>query len=249
MLNLEKMLSSSVHLGHQVKKWNPKMAPFIYGERNKLHIIDILQTLLCLQKACNFLYKSSKENKIFLFVSTKKQFSSLVESEIKNSNSFFVTKRWLGGMLTNWFTIKNCINNLKILSKEEELTNSFLGLTKKECSILKKRKSNVNLFIYFIYKYCCFFLFLRIKKISIKLEKFLSGIKDMNRLPDIVIIIGQNREMNAVRECLKLNISTVTIVDTNCDPTLTEFFIPANDDSVSSVTLILNELSKSINLI
>nr|YP_009540855.1 ribosomal protein S2 [Phacus inflexus]AYQ93302.1 ribosomal protein S2 [Phacus inflexus] len=219
MISLEEMLNCSVHLGHQVRKWNPKMSSFIYGERNGLHIIDVLQTLICLKKSTDFLYKSAKNNKSFLFVGTKRQFSSLVESCAISCNSYYVTKRWLGGTLTNWSTIKGCIDSLKILVKQE-LDGSFDLLTKKECLILKKRR--------------------------LKLEKYFSGIKEMTKIPDIVIIIGQPREMNAVKECLKLNIKTVTIVDTNCDPTLTDFFIPANDDSVSSVGLILSELSKSI---
>lgn len=156
---------------------------------------------------------------LIMFVGTKRQFSSLVEKCAISSNSFYVTKRWLGGTLTNWSTIKGCIDNLKTLIKQE-LDGSLDLLTKKECLILKKRR--------------------------VKLEKYFSGIKEMTKIPDVVIIVGQIREINAVKECLKLNIKMVTIIDTNCDPTITDFFVPANDDSVSSVGLILSELSKSI---
>nr|YP_010700469.1 ribosomal protein S2 [Strombomonas costata]WCH63608.1 ribosomal protein S2 [Strombomonas costata] len=182
MLSLEQMLSSSVHLGHQVKQWNPKMSPYIYGERNGIHVIDLLQTLICLEKACKFLV---------LFVCTKKQFTDIVESCALETGSHFVTQRWLGGMLTNWSTIKICISNLQ-------------------------------------------------------LEKYFSGIKNMSSIPDVVILIGQNREINAVKECLKLGVTLISILDTNCDPTLTDYLIPANDDSVSSVSIILKQLSSAI---
>nr|YP_010700417.1 ribosomal protein S2 [Phacus arnoldii]WCH63544.1 ribosomal protein S2 [Phacus arnoldii] len=195
------MLNNNVHLGHQVRKWNPKMSSFIYGERNGIHIIDILQTIICLQKASNFLYKVSKENKTTKILGNK---CILSYSCAINSNSYYVTQRWLGGMLTNWITIKNCIENLKLLLNE-------------------------------------------IKNLIYRLEKYLSGIKNMTKVPDVVILVGQNKEINAVKECIKLGITTITIVDTNCDPTLTNFVIPANDDSISSISLILNELSKSIS--
>lgn len=220
MISLEQMLMSSVHLGHEIQKWNPKMGPYIYGERNGVHIIDLLQTLVCIEKASNFLEKITKKGGKVLFVCTKRQFTNIVEECALNTNSYYVTNRWLGGMLTNWTTIKNCINSLATLNKEEE-EGIYLKLTKKEGLILKKRKQ--------------------------KLEKNLSGIKNMQKLPEVVIIIGQNKEMNAVKECLKLGIPTITILDTNCDPTLTEFLIPANDDSVSSVSLILSTISKSIH--
>lgn len=194
MITLEQMLMSSVHLGHEVKKWNPKMGPYIYGERNGIHIIDILQTLVCIKKAKDFLSKISKEGGKVLFICTKHQFTNIVEEQAIKTNSFFVTNRWLGGMLTNWVTIKSCINTLENLDKEED---TFNKLTKKESLIIKKRK--------------------------LKLEKNLSGIRNMKKVPDAVIIIGQNKEMNAVKECIKLGIPTITILDTNCDPTLTEF--------------------------
>lgn len=219
MISLEQMLISSVHLGHQVKQWNPKMSPYIYGERNGIHIIDLLQTLVCLKKVCNFLSSSTHAGKTVLFVGTKHQFSSIVETCALESNSYFVTKRWLGGMLTNWSTMKNCIESLQHLTRQE-VDGSLDRLTKKEGLILKKRK--------------------------LKLEKYLSGIKDMKKIPDIVIIVNQSRELNAVKECLKLGISIITILDTNCDPTLTDFLVPANDDSISSITLILKAFSDSI---
>nr|YP_009541106.1 ribosomal protein S2 [Lepocinclis steinii]AYQ93614.1 ribosomal protein S2 [Lepocinclis steinii] len=217
MTNLEDMLNASVHLGHPVKQWNPKMAPFIYGERNGIHLIDIVQTTICLAKANEFIIKSAKENKTFLFVGTKKQFNSTIKTCAINCGSFYITQRWLGGTLTNWTTIKGCINKLKSLDK----SNAENKFTKKELLILKKRKD--------------------------RLERFLHGVKDMNKLPDIVILVGQIKDLNAVKECLKLGIPLISLLDTNCNPNLTDYIIPANDDSVASVSLILNELSKSIN--
>jgi len=220
MITLEQMLISSVHLGHEVQKWNPKMSPYIYGERNGIHIIDLLQTLICIKKVGNYLENSTKKGKKVLFICTKRQFTNIVQECAINSNSYYVTHRWLGGMLTNWTTIKECINKLVILNKEEK-EGIYNTLTKKESLILKKRKN--------------------------KLEKNLSGIIGMEKIPDIVIIIGQAKEMNAVKECIKLNIPIISILDTNCDPSMTDFIIPANDDSVSSVSLILNAVSKFIN--
>nr|YP_009538725.1 ribosomal protein S2 [Lepocinclis ovum]AYQ93735.1 ribosomal protein S2 [Lepocinclis ovum] len=217
MINLEDMLNSSVHLGHPVKQWNPKMAAYIYGERNGIHLIDIVQTMICLAKTNEFLLKSAKENKTFLFVGTKKQFNSVINSCAESSGSFYITQRWLGGTLTNWLTIKGCINKLKLLEKADDENK----LTKKETLILKKRKN--------------------------RLERFLAGIKNMNKLPDVVILVGQIKDLNAVKECLKLKIPLISILDTNCDPNLTDLIIPANDDSVSSISLILNDLCNSIS--
>lgn len=219
MITLEQMLVSSVHLGHNVQQWNPKMSIYIYGERNGIHIIDLLQTLICLKKTCAFLNKSVKEGKTILFVCTKRQFSSVVENCANESNSFYVTQRWLGGMLTNWVTIKNCIENLKLLNKQEA-DGSLNYLTKKEALVIKKRKA--------------------------KLEKYLVGIQNMTKVPDIVIVIGQNKEINAVRESIKLGLCLITILDTNCDPTLTDFLVPANDDSLSSISLILKSFTEAL---
>lgn len=215
MITLEHMLESSVHLGHSVKQYNPKMRPFIYGERNGIYIIDVLQTLICLNKVSLFLKNSKKSNKKILFVCTKKQFSSLIQHCSKKLNSFYITERWLGGMLTNWNTIKKGVDKLNLLLQDEQ-ESKFLNLSKKEILLFKKKRE--------------------------KLEKYLNGIKDMQTLPDIVIIVGQKKELNAIKECLKLNITLITILDTNCDPTLTDFLIPANDDSITSVQVILESL-------
>lgn len=219
MITLEEMLSSSVHLGHQVRQWNPKMSPYIYGERNGVHIIDLLQTLVCLEKSCSFLREERKKGKNFLIVSTKRQFASLIESFAVRCNVYYVTQRWLGGMLTNWKTIKGCINEFQRLEKEE-IEGTVNSFTKKEGLILKKKKAHF--------------------------KRYFTGIKNMSVLPDVVVIIGQISELNAVKECLKLGITMVTVVDTNCDPTITDFMVPANDDSVSSISLILNAFSNAL---
>lgn len=219
MVTLEEMLDAGVHFGHQARRWNPKMEPFIYGQRNGIHIIDILKTRVCLEEACDFVFKSSVEGKKILFLGTKRQAATVIASAATQSNSFFVNQRWLGGMLTNWSTMKVCIQKLNILEKQEN-EGVFDQLPKKEASLRKKQ--------------------------SERLSKYLGGVKKMTALPDIVIIVGQSRELNAVQECNRLGIRTITILDTNSDPDLADFFIPANDDSLRSIELILMKLSEAI---
>lgn len=219
MITLEQMVDSGVHFGHQVRRWNPKMAPFIYGERNGIHIINILQTLVCLEEACNYLLNQSAEGKTILFVGTKRQAAPVIETAAKKCSAYYVNQRWLGGMLTNWSTMTTCIEKLKTIEKQEE-EGTLQLLPKKEIALLKKRQA--------------------------KLEKFFGGMKSMPGLPDVVIIVGQPVELNAVKECNKLGIRTITILDTNCDPQLADLVIPANDDSIRSVELIVGELADSI---
>nr|YP_009252782.1 ribosomal protein S2 [Cymbomonas tetramitiformis]ANA56916.1 ribosomal protein S2 [Cymbomonas tetramitiformis] len=219
MVTLEQMLDSGVHFGHQVRKWNPKMAPYIYGERNGIHIIDILQTLIYLEECCKFLFQASQQGKTILFVGTKRQATKVIESAAIKAEAHYVNQRWLGGMLTNWSTMQICIEKLKVLEKQE-LDGTLDSLPKKESSLLKKRKE--------------------------KLEKYFGGVKNMSKIPDIVVIVGQPKEANAVKECLKLNIRTISLLDTNCNPQLADLFIPANDDSIRSVELIINELTDAI---
>lgn len=213
------MARVGMHFGHQARKWNPKMAPYIYTEKNGIHIIDLIQSAFFLKKTSKFLRESSAQGKTFLFVGTKKQASRLIAKTALQCSSYFVNQRWLGGMLTNWKTIKTSItqlNDLEIKEKNGELER----LPKKEAANAKKEKE--------------------------KLEKYLGGLKNMITVPDIVIIVGQPEEMNAVRECKKLGLTTVTILDTDCDPMLADFFVPGNDDSVASLQLILNEFLDAI---
>ena len=293
MVKIEQLLEAGVHFGHRVTKWNPRMAPFIFGERNGIHIIDLIQTLNYLDEASTFLEQfagAGASRKQILFVGTKKQASSLIElcantinglvegsdlvaleasgknSGLLNEASFahYVNHRWLGGLLTNWSTMKICIDQLNDLEKREAL-GELQTLPKKERSILKKQHE--------------------------KLNKFFGGIKNMKQRPDVVIIVGQDVEMNAVRECNKLQntgashnftptnvvpsslkgarttggnsssapartkvnmsksdgapgkLRTITLLDTNCDPSLADIFIPANDDSTKSLELILGEFT------
>jgi small subunit ribosomal protein S2 len=216
---IEEMVKAGMHFGHQVRKWNPKMAPYIYAERNGNHIIDLIQTFSHLKKVSEFLTNSAVENKKFLFVGTKKQATRLIEKTAIQCDSFFVNERWLGGMLTNWKTIKSSINKLNKLQMQEKYGN-LSTLPKKEAALAKKENE--------------------------RLQKYLGGLKKMSSLPDVVIIIGQLEEMNAVLECRKLGIRSITILDTDCNPTLADLFIPANDDSVASLTILLREFLEAI---
>nr|YP_010732242.1 ribosomal protein S2 [Watanabea sichuanensis]WDY13156.1 ribosomal protein S2 [Watanabea sichuanensis] len=213
------MVQKGVHLGHQTARWNPKMARYIYTKRNGVHIIDLIQTCSQLKNVSNKLEKYSSQGKSFLFVGTKRQASGLLQKVATECNSFYVNQRWLGGMLTNWKTIKRSLRTLQELEVQEG-TQGFQKLPKKEATTLRKRKE--------------------------RLQKYLGGLKGMTDLPDVVIIVGQTEEMNAVLECKKLGITTVTILDTDCDPTLTNDFVAANDDSIKSLTLLCNTFLDAI---
>nr|YP_010731978.1 ribosomal protein S2 [Kalinella pachyderma]WDY12892.1 ribosomal protein S2 [Kalinella pachyderma] len=213
------MVQRGVHLGHPTSRWNPKMAPYIYTKRNRVYIIDLIQTASQLKFVAAKLTELSRQGKTFLFVGTKRQASQTLSRVARECNSFFVNQRWLGGMLTNWKTIKKSLQQLQELETELS-TSQFKRLTKKEGIQLQKRKE--------------------------RLEKYLGGLKGMTDLPDVVIIIGQTEEMNAVLECQKLGITTISVLDTDCDPTLSNFFVVANDDSVKSLELICNVFLQSI---
>jgi small subunit ribosomal protein S2 len=217
--SINEMVKAEMHFGHQTRKWNPKMASYIYAERNGIHIIDLIQTYYHLKKVSHFLTQAGAQGKKFLFVGTKKQASKLVSQAALQCNSHFVNQRWLGGMLTNWKTIKASITKLNELERREK-NGEFEILPKKQAATYKKEKE--------------------------RLQKYLSGLQTMSSIPDVVIIIGQIEEMNAVKECQKLNLRSVTILDTDCNPMLADLFVPANDDSVSSLKLILNEFAQAI---
>ena len=216
---IEEMVQVGMHFGHQAKKWNPKMAPYIYAERNGIHIIDLIQTYYHLKKATQFLSDSAFQGKKILFVGTKKQATKLIARVALQCDSYYVNQRWVGGMLTNWKTIRSSIVKLNQLEAREK-SGELATLPKKEAAAAKKEKD--------------------------RLQKYLGGLKTMAYLPDIVVIVGQLEEMNAVRECQKLGIRSITILDTDCNPTLADLFIPANDDSVASLQLILNNFLDSI---
>lgn len=218
-IDLAQLLEAGVHFGHKANRWNPKMFPYIYAERDGIHILDLIQTAKLLDQACLFVNTAASAKKIFLFVGTKPQAASIIEQEAKNCNSHYVNYRWLGGMLTNWDTVKTRIERLKKLKEQEE--NGILELLpKKEASTIRKELE--------------------------RLERHLGGIKDMPRIPDIIILVDQRRELTAIREARSLNIPIVSIIDTNCNPDLIDVPIPGNDDSIGSIKLILKELRKNI---
>jgi small subunit ribosomal protein S2 len=219
VVTLAELLEAGVHFGHQARRWNPKMFPYIYAERNGIHIIDLVQTSQLLTNACEFVRKASQEGKRFLFVGTKRQAASVVCQEAERCGAYYINQRWLGGILTNWFTIKTRVERLKDLEQKEE--SGYLDqLPKKEAASLRRELE--------------------------KLRKNLNGIKNMKRLPDLVVIIDQKRESTAIQECIKLKIPVISILDTNCDPDLTDIPIPANDDAIRSIKLILGKLADSI---
>jgi len=219
-VTLAQFLEAGVHFGHKAHRWNPKMFPYIYTERNNIHILDLVQSAQLLKEATSYLQSAAEQKKTFLFVGTKRQASTLIAQEAKRCNSYYVNHRWLGGTLTNWVTLKSRIARLKAL-EQEEADGVFALLPKKEASQRSKELE--------------------------KLRKHLDGVKNMATLPDVAIIIDQKREMTAVRECRKLGIPIVSILDTNCDPDLIDIPIPGNDDAVRSIKLILNSLTDSIN--
>lgn len=218
-ISLTHLLEAGVHFGHKAHRWNPKMFPYIYSESNNIHILDLVQSATLLNEANKYLEDAASKGKKFLFVGTKPQSTSLIAQEAQRCNSYFVNYRWLGGMLTNWVTVKNRISRLKDLEQQEAVDN-FAMLTKKEGSLRRKELQ--------------------------KLRNHLGGIKDMVTVPDVAIIIDQKREMTAIRECRKLGIPIVSILDTNCDPDLVDVPIPGNDDAVRSIKLILKSLTDSI---
>ena len=218
-ISLSELLEAGVHFGHKSYRWNPKMFPYIYSEINNIHILDLVQSAKLLKEATTYLKNQAAQGKTFLFVGTKRQASRIIAQEATRCNSFYVNHRWLGGMLTNWSTLKDRITHLKKL-EQQELDNVFSMLSKKEASIRRKELQ--------------------------KLRKHLNGLKNMYQLPDIAIIIDQKREITAIRECRKLGIPIVSILDTNCDPDLIDVPIPGNDDAVRSIKLILNTLTESI---
>jgi small subunit ribosomal protein S2 len=218
-ISLSQLLEAGVHFGHKAHRWNPKMFPYIYSEVNNIHILDLIQSATLLKEANSYLESSASEGKTFLFVGTKRQATTLIAQEAKRCDSYYVNHRWLGGMLTNWATVKGRIVRLKDLEKQEA-DGTFDLLTKKEVALRRKE----------LYK----------------LRKHLDGIKTMPDLPDVAIVIDQKREMTAISECRKLGIPVVSILDTNCDPDLVDIPIPGNDDAVRSIKLILNSLTDSI---
>ena len=219
VVSMKQLLEAGVHFGHQTRRWNPKMAPYIFTERNGIYIIDLQKTVKKLEEAYNFVRELSTEGKSVLFVGTKKQAQDSVKEEALRAGAYYVNARWLGGMLTNFTTIRKRIERLKQLRTMEE-DGTFDLLPKKE--VIK-----LNLEIE-------------------KLEKFLGGIKNMNEIPGALFIVDPRKERIAVAEAKKLGIPIVAIVDTNCDPDEIDYVIPGNDDAIRAVKLISGAIANAI---
>ena len=219
-VSLKQLLEAGAHFGHQTKRWNPKMKPYIFGEKNGIYILDLQKTLRLFRKALAFAADAASKGQTFLFIGTKKQAQPLVQAIAESCDNYYITNRWLGGMLTNFETIKTRIARLNELEKQEE-GGLFEVLPKKEALMLSREKE--------------------------KLAKNLTGIKDMKNTPDVVFIIDPKKEAIALNEANKLGIKVIAMVDTNCDPDGIDFPIPANDDAIKTIKLIGETLAATIN--
>lgn len=219
VVSLKELLDSGVHFGHQTRRWNPKMSQYIYTARNGVHIIDLVQTAQLMEEAYTYVKRAAESGKKVLFVGTKRQAAGIIAQEAARCGGFYINQRWLGGMLTNWETIKSRVNRLKELEALDE-SGALDRRPKKEASVLHRELT--------------------------KLQKYLGGIKDMNRVPDLVIIVDIRREHNAIKECQKLNLPVVSMLDTNCNPELVDLPIPANDDAIRSIKLIIGKLADAV---
>jgi small subunit ribosomal protein S2 len=212
-------LDAGVHFGHQTKRWNPKMKPFIFDARNGIHIIDLSKTLNQLEVACNFLGETVRKGGKALFVGTKKQAQQAVKETAKECGQYFVTERWLGGTLTNFATIKRSIARLKQIEKMEA-DGTINNYVKQEQSMIRREAS--------------------------RLVKFFDGIRAMDKLPGAMFVVDIKREHNAVAEARRLHLPVVAIVDTNCDPDLVDYPIAGNDDAIRSVRMVLATIGQTI---
>ncbi len=219
VVNMKQLLESGVHFGHQTRRWNPKMEEYIFTERNGIYIIDLQQTVKLIDKSYDFVKDMASQNKKILFVGTKRQAQETIKAEAERCGMPYVNQRWLGGMLTNYQTIKQRISRMIELEEMEE-EGLFEVLPKKEVVELKKEHD--------------------------KLEKFLGGIRGMNGIPDVVYITDSRKEAIAVAEAKKLNIPIVSIVDTNCDPDVIDYIIPGNDDAIRAVKLISRVIADAV---
>jgi small subunit ribosomal protein S2 len=216
---MKQLLEAGVHFGHQTRRWNPKMAPYIYMERNGIYIIDLQKTVKKLEEAYNFVRATSEAGGSILFVGTKKQAQDAVKEEAERVGQYFVNARWLGGMLTNFKTMRTRIERLAQLRKMQE-DGTFDLLPKKEV--------------------------IKLSNEIIKLEKYLGGVKNMKKLPAALFIIDPRKERNAIAEARKLNIPIIAIVDTNCDPDEVDYIIPGNDDAIRAIRLISSAMAQAV---
>jgi small subunit ribosomal protein S2 len=215
--SMRQLLEAGVHFGHQTHRWNPKMAPFIFGARNNIHILDLSQTVPMLHQALQAVSDAVARGGRVLFVGTKRQASEIVADAANRSAQYYVNSRWLGGMLTNWKTISNSIQRLRKL--DELLAGEAQGFTKKERLTLQRERD--------------------------KLDRALGGIKDMGGVPDMIFVIDTNKEAIAIQEAKRLNIPVVAVVDSNCDPALIDFPIPGNDDAARAISLYCDLIARA----
>lgn len=219
VVSMKQLLEAGVHFGHQTRRWNPKMAPYIFAERNQIYIIDLSKTVKLINEAYDFVKEVVAEGKPVLFVGTKKQAQESIKEEAIRAGEYFVNERWLGGMLTNYKTIETRIKRLFELEKMEE-NGTLELLTKKEKALLLGEKD--------------------------KLERFLGGIKNMPELPGAIFVVDPKKEKIAVHEARKLGIPVVGIVDTNCDPDEIDYVIPGNDDAIRAVKLLASVIADAV---
>ncbi len=216
IIKMKQLLEAGVHFGHQTKRWDPKMKPYVYAARKGIYIIDLQQTVRLLREAYNFVSDLGREGKDILFVCTKHQGAQTIEEEAKRCGAFYINKRWVGGLLTNFSTISSRIKRLHELEDMEE-NGEFEGMPIKEANKLRKELE--------------------------RLRKYLNGVKEMKKVPDALFVVDPKREYNAVREAHKLNIPIVGIVDTNCDPDEIDYVIPGNDDAIRAIKLITSKIA------
>lgn len=219
VISMKQLLEAGVHFGHQTRRWNPKMAPYIFTERNGIYIIDLQKTVKMIDKAYDFMREVGESGRPVLFVGTKKQAQATIRAEAERCGMFYVNQRWLGGMLTNYKTISARISRLNDIKRMEE-NGTFEKLGKKEVLTLRREHD--------------------------RLEKFLGGIKDMKGMPAAIFVVDPKKERIAIKEARTLGIPVVGIVDTNCDPDDVDYIIPANDDAIRAVKLIASGMADAI---
>lgn len=219
VISMKQLLEAGVHFGHRTRRWNPKMKPYIYGERKGIYIIDLQKTLKLTEEAYDFVLNKAKEGANFLFVGTKRQAQQIIEEEAKRCGAFYVNNRWLGGLLTNFETIKTRIKKLKEYEEMEE-NGELAKLPKKEQSVVRKRLD--------------------------KLKKNLSGVKEMTDVPSVLFVIDPKKEEIAVAEANKLGLKVIGIADTNCDPDVIDYLVPGNDDAIRAIQLITSTIGNAI---
>ena len=219
VISMKQLLEAGVHFGHQTRKWNPKMSKYIFNSRNDIHIINLEDTVVLIDKAYDYIKSMASEGKTILFVGTKKQAQKAIEDEAKRCGMYYINSRWLGGTLTNFKTIRSRVERLNKLEQMEKV-GEFNLLPKKEVIKLKAERD--------------------------KLEKNLGGIKEMTKLPDVLFIVDTKKEHIAVQEAKSLGIPVVALLDTNCDPEPIDYVIPGNDDAIRAVSLIAGAMSNAV---